>query len=250
MICAASSGSMTARWSPLSRSESSAGEARAACTFLADQPVRSVKSLTLSVGSVGEADLGVFLDLLRPLARALQAEHGFGGGADLQLKEAFVDVADLLHVQGSEREATTFAADHHVLNGAQHSEHCAVVDRWRPRRSGRRSGVGAAFEPRVTVRVEQATAVGGQPQVLVRDTGVDRARHGEQPVPRGGALPQDRAEAVLLFQLLDEVADAVGSDVQVVVARQQAAFLGEEQEHDTHHHRDDAGVEIVVGNAS
>ena len=83
----------------------------------------------------------------------------------------------------------------------------------------------------------------------MRDTGVDRACHGEQPVPRGGALPEDRTEAVLLFQLLDEVADAVGGDVEVVVAGQQAAFLGEQQEHDSHHHRDDAGVEVIVGDA-
>ena len=83
----------------------------------------------------------------------------------------------------------------------------------------------------------------------MRDTRVDRARHGEQPVPRCGAFPEDRAEAVLLFQLLDEVADAVGGDVEVVVARQQAAFLGKQQEYDSHHHRDDAGVEVIVGDA-
>ena len=45
------------------------------------------------------------------------------------------------------------------------------------------------------------------------------------------------------------MADAVGGDVQVVVAGQQAAFLGEQQEHDAHHHRDDAGVEVVVAHA-
>ena len=32
----------------------------------------------------------------------------------------------------------------------------------------------------------------------------------------------------------------------VVVARQQAAFLGEQQEHDAHHDCDDASVEVVV----
>ena len=37
------------------------------------------------------------------------------------------------------------------------------------------AGVRAAFEPRVAVGVEQAAAVGGQPQVLMGDTGVDGA---------------------------------------------------------------------------
>ena len=119
----------------------------------------------------------------------------------------------------------------------------------RPGRRGGGVGVGAAFEPRVAVGVEQAAAVGGQPQVLVRDAGVDGAGDGEQPVPGGGALAEDRTEAVGLLQLLDEVADAVGGDVQVVVAGQQPALLGEQQEHDAHHHRDDAGVEVVVADA-
>ena len=68
-------------------------------------------------------------------------------------------------------------------------------------------------------------------------------------MPGGGALAEDRTKAVGLLQLLDEVADAVGGDVQVVVTGQQAAFLGEQQEHDAHHHRDDAGVEVVVADA-
>ena len=208
-----------------------------------------MKSLTFRSRGAGEGDLRVFLDLLRPLRRAGQAEHGLGGGADLQFEQALVDVADLFHVQGAEREAPALAADDHVLDGAEHPQHGAVVHGGRPGRGGGGAGVGAAFEPRVAVGVEQAAAVGGQPQVLVRDTGVDGAGDGEQPVPGGGALAEDRAEAVGLLQLLDEVADAVGGDVQVVVAGQQAAFLGEQQEHDAHHHRDDAGVEVVVADA-
>ena len=40
--------------------------------------------------------------------------------------------------------------------------------------------------------------------------------------------------------------DAVGGDVDVVVAGQQPAFLGEQQEHHPHHHGDHAGVQVVV----
>ena len=208
-----------------------------------------MKSLTFRSGSAGERDLRVFLDLLRPLRRASQTEHGLSGGADLQFEQALIDVADLLHVQGAEGEAAALAADDHVLDGAEHPQHGAVVHGGRPGRGGGRASVGAAFEPWIAVGVEQAAAVGGQPQVLVGDTGVDGAGDCEEPVPGGGSLAEHRAEAVGLLQLLDEVADAVGSDVEVVVAGQQAALLGEQQEHDPHHHRDDAGVEVVVADA-
>src|ERR1035441_8173861 len=66
-------------------------------------------------------------------------------------------------------------------------------------RGGGGAGVGAAFEPRVAVGVEQAAAVCGQPQVLVGYAGVDGAGDGEQPVPGGGALAEDGAEAVGLL---------------------------------------------------
>ena len=60
------------------------------------------------------------LSLPRPLARAVEAEHRLARGADLQLQQALVDVADLLDVQGAEGQAPAFPADLHVLDGAQH----------------------------------------------------------------------------------------------------------------------------------
>ena len=125
----------------------------------------------------------------RPCGRPGQAEHHIVGGADLQFQQALVDVADLLHVEGAERQPPALAADLHVLDGAQHPQHGPVVHGGR---AGRRSGVvcATAFEPWVAVGVEQAAAVGGQPQVLVRDTGVYGAGQREQPVPGGGAVLQ------------------------------------------------------------
>ncbi len=78
--------------------------------------------------------------------------------------------------------------------------------------------------------------------------GVNRAGQRQQPVPGRGAVFQRlfSGQAGLALKLADQLADPVGGDVDVVVAGQQPAFLGEQQEHDPHHHRDHARVELVV----
>ena len=71
----------------------------------------------------------------------------------------------------------------------------------------------------------------------------------EQPVPGGGGVLQVLLASPrrALLQLGAEPAGRVRLRVELVVGGQQPAFLGEEQEHDAHHHRDRAAVDLVRG---
>ncbi len=82
----------------------------------------------------------------------------------------------------------------------------------------------------------------------MRDAGVQRAADREQSVPGTGAVLQrlPPGEGLGGLQLLDEAADAVGGDVHVVVTGEQASLLGEQEEHQPHHHGDDPVVQVVV----
>ena len=76
----------------------------------------------------GEGDLG-FLAF-----GAQQSDHGLGGALGGVVKEALIDMADLLDAQPLEaqpdgRISLAFALQ--VLQGAQQVQHCAVVDRQR-----------------------------------------------------------------------------------------------------------------------
>ena len=105
---------------------------------------------------------------------------------------------------------------------------------------------GAAFEERVAVGVEQAAAVGGQAQRVVLDAAVHGAEQREHAVPGGGrALERVLAVAVgALLQLRAQRARGERLGVARVVDRQQPALLGDEQEHQAHHHRDRAAVDL------
>ena len=159
------------------------------CLHLLGRPARAVgEVLDLERRSLGEGDLGVFLDLLRPLVRALQAEHSFGGGTDLQFEEALVDVADLFHVQGTEREAAALAAEHHILHGASirstvRSSTAGGLPPRGCRSTGRPRAKGSG--PGRTGRHRRRGAAGPRARHRVHGAG-----HGEQPMPCGGALPR------------------------------------------------------------
>ena len=88
---------------------------------------------------------------LGPPRRPGEAEHYRVGGAYLQLEQTLVDVADLLDVQGAERQPAALATEVHLLYGLEHPQHGAVVDR------GRRPA--AALQPGVAAGVEQSAAV-------------------------------------------------------------------------------------------
>ena len=97
-----------------------------------------------------------------------------------------------------------------------------------------------------TGRVEQRPAVGRQPEVLERRAAVQRPGGGEQPVP-GQVRGVERLGALLAgpgVERVELVADAVSRGEQPAL-RQQAAFLGEEQEDHPHHHRDGGLVDLV-----
>ena len=104
----------------------------------------------------------------------------------------------------------------------------------------------AALQERVAVGVEQPAAVGGQSQRVVLDPAVHGAEQREDPVPGGGrALERILAVAVgALLELGAQRARGQGLGVARVVDRQQPALLGDEQEHEPHHHGDRAAVDL------
>ncbi|MGH9115497.1 MAG: hypothetical protein ACRDWW_06650 [Acidimicrobiales bacterium] len=106
----------------------------------------------------------------------------------------------------------------------------------------------AALEPGVAIGVEEAAAVGGEAEVFVGDAGVDGAADGQEAVPCAAAVLEGgfAVEGGPALESLHEPADAVRLDVGGVVGGQEAAFLGEEKEHDAHHGGDDSVVEVVV----
>ena len=104
----------------------------------------------------------------------------------------------------------------------------------------------AALEERVAVGVEQPAAVGGQAQRVVLDSAVHGAEQREHAVPGGGrALQRILAVAVgALLQLRAQRARRQRLVVARIVDRQQPPLLGDEQEHQSHHHRDRAAVDL------
>ncbi|MGH9115496.1 MAG: hypothetical protein ACRDWW_06645 [Acidimicrobiales bacterium] len=96
-----------------------------------DQPVDQTAAVQAAECFEGPADR-YFGGGLLPLSVGGpdESEHWFAGGADFCLEEPFVDVADLLDVEGPEGEAPALAGYLDVLDGAQHPEHGPVVDFW------------------------------------------------------------------------------------------------------------------------
>ena len=110
----------------------------------------------------------------------------------------------------------------------------------------------AGGEERIPVRVEERPAVGGQRDVLERGALVQRLGRRQQSVPGevGGVERFDALFVDALVEVVEHVADAVASGEQGAL-RQQAAFLGEEQEDQPHQHRDGCLVDLIaVGRAA
>ena len=145
-------------------------------------------------------------------------------------------------------------------------EHGAVVDRHRPARAfdgvvrwaevvaGDDQVVGraAAFEEREAVGVEEAAAIGGQGEAVVVDAAVDGPERGKQPMPGGGAA-LERVVAVADCRGPEVVAQGehgVRLGPERVLRRQEAALLGEQQEHEPHQHRDGRLVDLGRGDAA
>ncbi len=107
-------------------------------------------------------------------------------------------------------------------------------------------GAGAAFEPGEPVGVEQAAAVRGQDELLVAGAAVDAAEQREQPVPAGGGAFEGVLAVVggAVAEAVGEGVDGVRAGVGVVVEREQAAFLGVQQEHQPHEDGDGGLVDL------
>ena len=100
-------------------------------------------------------------------------------------------------------------------------------------------------QPREPVGVEERSAVGRHPHLVVVHAAVERLADREQAVPGVERL----VEVLLtvgsaLLEVVEQVADGVGVPVELL-GGQHAALLGEEQEHDAHHHRDGGLVDVV-----
>ena len=184
-----------------------------------------------TASSVGERHL------LLAAVLADQADDGLGGAEALEGEQALVDVADLLHGQRAERDRAQLPADRDGLDRAEHVQDGPVVH-------GER-------QPRVGVRVEQRAVVGDELELGVGHAPVDDGEQGQQPVPgQDGVLELALVAAGVgdpLLELGVQAARRVGAGVQLVVGGEQAAFLGEQQEDDPHHHRDRAPVDLVGG---
>ena len=159
-------------------------------------------------------------------------------------EQALVDVADLLDVDVAERDAPCWLAwELGHLDGLEDLQHDPVADRDRQRSVGVASG-----EEGEAGRVEQRPAVGRQAEVLKRRAAVQRPGGGEQPVP-GEVRGVERLAALFVgsgVERVQLVADAVSLGEEPSL-RQQAAFLGEEQEDHLHHHRDGGLVDVIPG---
>ena len=125
------------------------------------------------------------------------------------VEQALVDVADLLDVEGAVAETTRLGdaavAEAEDLERVEDREDRSVVDRqWVRLVRPPRLAVASPLEERIPIRIEQAAAVGRQPERLVLDAAVDRPEGCEQPMPAGGPpLEGLLAEAVrLLLELL------------------------------------------------
>ena len=113
------------------------------------------------------------------LARQAQ-QHAFGPGRGA-VQQAFVDMADLLHIQAPEGQAHRFVtagglAVAQELQGLQHVQDHAVVHGQGPgRRIAPAAALRTAFQKGIGIGIEKRAAVGGQAQVLVADAAVDGA---------------------------------------------------------------------------
>ena len=113
------------------------------------------------------------------------------------VEQAFVDVANLLDVEGAEREPPRFGGaaawhcDAEDLERLQQVQHRAIVHRQGP-------GVGrfpvrflrTAFEEGEAVGVEEVATVGRQAQILVLHTSEDSAKGRQEAAPGVAAALQ------------------------------------------------------------
>ena len=158
-------------------------------------------------------------------------------------EQALVDVADLLDVDVAEGDPPRgLAAQLGHLDGAEDLQHDPVADR-----DGQGVVRVAGGEEGEACRVEQRPAVGRQPDVLERRAPVQRLGRGEQPVPGqvGSVEGFGALVAGTLVERVELVADAVPAGEQLAL-REQAAFLGEQQEDHPHHHGDGGLVDLVA----
>lgn len=188
-------------------------------------------------------------------ALATQAEERLGSPADGVVQQALVDVADLFDIQRPEAELAPLAsaAGHghfQELQGLQQMQDGAVVD-------GQRFGgvplpdgmLRPPLQNGILVGIEQGAAIGAQAQPVVGNTAVHGAEGGEQAAP--GIEPAFQDFLALGIGLGAQGRSQGGDGVVVVPQRlpqqQEAAFLGVEQEHEPHHHRQGGLVQLRLG---
>ncbi len=173
---------------------------------------------------------------------AAQPEVGLVGGDGGVAEQAFVDVADLFDVDVAEGDSPRLPTPQdRQLHGAQDVQHHPVGD-------GQRECAvfGGVGEAREAGRVEQGAAVGGHPHALEGGAAVEGLAGGQQSMPG----QECRIEGFFAFlgfaglQAVEFAGDAVAL-VEQFAGGQQAAFLGEEQEHHPHHDGDGGFVGLV-----
>ena len=152
-----------------------------------------------------------------------------------ELKEALVDVADLLHVQALVGQPLGGAAL--ALQDDQRAEHLG----------GHQVGDRHPVEPRVARRVEHAAAVGRDAHLVVLAAAVDSGKRSEQARPGRRAQADDlvAVQVPLGLELVIQRADRVGVRIELRLDREQFVFLGVQQEHQAHHDGERAPVDLA-----
>ena len=127
-----------------------------------------------------------------------------------------------------------------VLERTEQVQHGAVIHR---ERVGGRVAPGrarlAAFQEREPVGIEQVAAVGRQLHPLVLHAAVDGPEGGQQADPGVQAALQNLFAVLVggFLKLGHERRDGVVLVVERITQKQEFPFLGAEQEHQPHHHR-------------
>ena len=174
------------------------------------------------------------------------------------VKQALVDVADLLDVEGAEAESARLrgatARDSHlqVLQRLEQVQDSAVVDRQRlgggraPARS-----CGPSLQERKLIGVEEASAVCREGQPIVLHPAVDGTEGGQQAAP-GVVAPLHNLFTYLvgcLPQLRMQGGDGVVLIVERIVQRQQPSLFSAEEKDQAHHHLDGGLVQLLLREA-
>ena len=150
----------------------------------------------------------------------------FGGAGQAQcnirranggmFQQTFIDMSDLFHIQRPVREQDRSAGLFQHLQGGQKQQYGTVVNGKRRRVAlFPACSLGAAFQKRIFVRVEERTAQSGKPHLRMFNSAIDRPEYREQSRPRIVTTFQNFRS--ILIGLHRQLAPQCGNRVTLIV---------------------------------